>query len=295
MTRSRLAVSVACLLAVTLGFAARSAASSPAVELVGSPVIAAAGDIACKPGVPRRAATCHHANVANLLAGADRVLPLGDIQYESGTAAQFAGSYDLSWGAYKSVTSPIPGNHEYKTPGAAGYYSYFNNPPAYYSYDLGDWHLIALNSQVPTAEGSAQNNWLENDLAANPAQCTLAYMHFPRYTAGEYAPGFTKVKPLWVDLLKARADVVLAGHDHSYQRWAQMNNAGAASATGIRSFVVGTGGKSHYPLTVANPLLQASDVQNFGVLRMTLEPGSYGWQFVGESEQILDSGTAACV
>ena len=156
------------------------------------PVVMAAGDIACAPGDTVN--DCHDPQTAALLAGADRVLTLGDNQYQMGTLTEFQGSYDLSWGAYKSITEPVPGNHEYMTANAQGYFDYFGVPP-WYSYDVGAWHLVALNSSLPLKEGTEQNNWLEADLAANTATCTLAYMHFPRYSGGKYYPGCVRCAP----------------------------------------------------------------------------------------------------
>jgi len=190
-----------------------------------------------------------------------------------------------------------PGNHEYRLQsGGAGYYTYFDGVPKWYSYDVGAWHMIALNSQEVLKEGSPQNNWLEQDLAATSSDCVLAYMHYPLYTDGEYAPGLPKVRPAWADLFKARADVALAGHDHIYARYATMNHLGTQTSVGIRSFVVGTGGKSHYTQsTTTRTALEHIETQDFGVLKLTLHDGSYDWQFVNESGAVLDSGTAACV
>lgn len=268
---------------------------SPSRALLEDPVIAAAGDIACTPAAPTTSSTCHDGATAHLLSSATRVLTLGDNQYENGTLSHFqsAGGYQGSWGAYKGTTSPVPGNHEYHTSGAAGYFDYFGVQP-YYSYDVGAWHLVALNSSIPVAEGSPQNTWLERDLAASPAKCSLTYFHHPRYSAGKYAPGIGTMKALWVDMLAARVDVTLAGHDHQYQRWAPMNNAGGLLTTGVRQFVVGTGGKSHYPMS-SNPAgLQASNATTFGVLRLTLHATSYDWAYVTETGQTLDSGSTSC-
>jgi 3',5'-cyclic AMP phosphodiesterase CpdA len=272
------------------------------VKSVGGPppVIAAAGDIACPPGAVPTDDVCHQANTARLLGGVDRVLTLGDNQYETGALREFRQAYDSTWGRYKAITEPVPGNHEYRTPGAQGYHNYFGKR-WWYSYDVGTWHLIALDSGSPkysaTGEGSAQNDWLEADLAAEPAKCTLAYWHHPRYSAvSSHAPGrrHNVASPLWADLIKANADVVLNGHYHNYQRWAPMNNTGDVQAGGIRQFVVGTGGKSHSPINTTPDGLRAFSTGTFGVLKLTLHPMSYDWSFVTEDGQVLDTGTANC-
>ena len=267
---------------------------------VTSPVIAAAGDIACAPGELSTDRTCHHAGTASLLAGADRVLTLGDNQYETGALPDFRQAYGPTWGRYKAITEPVPGDEEYETPGALGYYDYFGKP-WWYSYDIGAWHLIALDSSnrylSQTSEGSPQNNWLEADLASHPNKCTLAYWHHPRYSAtSSYTPGVRRsvAGPLWTDLLKAHADVVLNGHEHNYQRWAPMDNARNVRSKGIRQFVVGTGGKSLDDITKSPVGLQASSDDTFGVLRLTLHRASYNWAYVTEGGQVLDSGSGNC-
>ncbi len=265
------------------------------------PVIAAAGDIACAPGTPVTATTCHQQGTANLLNGAQKVLALGDNQYGAGLLSEYRGSYDPTWGRYKAVTAPVAGNHEYRSGSPAGYFDYFG-PAAgtrgqgWYSYDVGAWHLIALNSIEPMAQGSPQNRWLESDLAAHPTRCVLAYWHYPLYAAGSIAPGMGKSRPAWSDLLGARADVVLAGHEHQYERWARMNQSGAVTSDGIRQFVVGTGGVGHSSSPVTQRAgLEKVDSTAFGVLRLTLHPDSYDWTLVSENGSVRDAGSDACV
>lgn len=295
-------------LVFVIGFAALPAAgwaandpTAAGADLAGDPVIAAAGDIACRPGQAVTASACRQRATAALLPGADRVLTLGDNQYDSGLLNEYQGSYDPTWGQYKAETAPVPGNHEYRSGSAAGYFTYFGAlagtpSKSWYSYDLGTWHLIALNSTVPMNQGSPQNVWLEADLAAHPAACTLAYWHYPLYSAGGYAPGIGKSRPVWVDLLRARADLVLNGHEHHYERWAPMDQSGQPSATGIREIVVGTGGKAHGSVVTPGVSgLEAFDGTHFGVLRVTLRPRSYQWAFTGEGGAVLDSGTTTCV
>ncbi len=207
----------------------------------------------------------------------------------------FKHSYDKSWGKYKAKTKPSPGNHEYYTPGATGYFKYFS-VRRYYSFNIGTWHLISLNSNIPLGEGTPQNNWLEKDLAAHQGSCVLAYWHHPRYSGGTYFPGLRFVRPLWKDLLRAHADLVLNGHDHSYQRYARMDNSGDIKARGLRQFIVGTGGKEHYQMKNNNPPgLRFADDTHFGVLKLTLHRGSYNWRFVAPNGSVKDSGRRRCV
>jgi hypothetical protein len=273
------------------------------------PIIAAAGDIACAPG--DTSSPCQDQQTSALLAGADRVLALGDNQYEVGALSDYLGRYDLSWGSYKSNTAPVPGNHEYQTTTASGYFDYFNGVgvqtgPAgsrdegYYSYNLGSWHLVALNANCGTngvpggcSGSSPQMTWLRSDLTSNPATCTLAYWHQPRFSSMSTSQPMTAA---WNILYDHAADVVLNGHQHNYERFAPMAPNGSLEKTaGIREFIVGTGGKSltSYPQTY--PTSKVEDATSFGVLRLTLYPYKYVWQFVPTAGGTLtDSGTGKC-
>jgi len=258
---------------------------------VADPVVAAAGDICGSP------TDC--GGTAALLAqiAPTRVLPLGDNAYVDGTLSEYDSYYDPSWGSQKSNTSPVPGNHDYHTAHAQGYYDYFGAraPGPYYSYNLGSWHLIALTGDIAVSAGSAQETWLKSDLAANPSQCILAYWHEPRFTSGTGHGSDTSFDAFWRDLYAARADVVLNGHVHNYERFARQNPSGRADPNGIREFVVGTGGESHY--TSGAPIAN-SQVQNdntFGVLKLTLHAGSYEWKFVPVAGKTFsDSGSTTC-
>jgi hypothetical protein len=265
------------------------------------PTIAAAGDIACDSSTAG-ATTCHQAATADLLAagGFTAVLGLGDHQYPSGALADFNAYYDPTWGQVKAKTYPAPGNHEYQTSGAAGYFSYFGDRAGptgrgYYSFNVGSWHLVSLNSEVSTAAGSAQETWLQADLAANSQPCTLAYWHKPLFSSGPHGNN-ASVKPLWDALYAAGAEVVLAGHDHDYERFAPQTSSGAADASrGIREFVVGTGGKEHYSISSTKPNSQVHNTDTFGVLKLTLHPDSYDWRFLPEAgKTFTDSGTGPC-
>jgi len=267
----------------------------------GDPTIAAAGDIACDSLTPG-ATTCHQAATADLLTAGNftAVLGLGDHQYPSGALDDFNAYYDPTWGRVKAKTYPAPGNHEYQTSGAAGYFAYFGDRagPAgrgYYSFDVGSWHLISLNSEISMAAGSPQLTWLQADLAASSQRCTLAYWHKPLFSSGPHGND-SSVKPLWDVLYAADADVVLAGHDHDYERFAPQTPSGSADATrGIREFVVGTGGKEHYSISSTKPNSQVHNTDTFGVLRLTLHPDGYDWKFLPEAgKTFTDSGTGSC-
>lgn len=232
------------------------------------------------------------------------VATLGDNVYDSGSPVEFASCYAPSWGRQKARTRPSPGNHDYRTPGAAGYFGYFgaaagNRAKGYYSYSLGAWHVIALNSNCEAVggceAGSAQEQWLRADLRAHRRKCTLAYWHHPRFSSGAHGSD-PMTQPLWQALYDAGADVILDGHDHDYERFAPQTPAGVLDRSrGIREFVVGTGGRSHRApgAPVANS--QALNGDTYGVLKLTLAAKSYRWQFVPVAGGTFrDSGSAAC-
>ena len=239
---------------------------------------------------------------ANLLDTIDgTVFTVGDLAYDNGTAAEFTNCYDPSWGRHKSRTKPSPGNHEYNTAGATGYYGYFGaaaGDPAkgYYSYDLGDWHIIVLNSNIARSAGSTQEQWLRADLAASTKTCTLAYWHHPRFSSSAVHGNDVSVQPFWQALYDANADVILSAHDHSYERFAPQDPTGGADATrGIREFIVGTGGRSHYALGTVKVNSQVYNGDTYGVMKLTLSAGSYAWQFVPVAGgTFTDSGTGSC-
>jgi hypothetical protein len=255
----------------------------------------AAGDIATCAGAGDEA-------TAKLLDGlGGTVATLGDNVYESGSAQQYADCYAPTWGRHKARTRPAPGNHDYQTAGAAGYFGYFGGAAGtpgegWYSYDLGAWHVVVLNSNLALAAGSAQERWLRADLAANPAACTLAYWHHPRFSSGGSHGNFAGAAAAWQALYAAGADVVLGGHEHNYERFAPQDPSGKADpAFGLRQFVVGTGGKGHYGFAAAKANSEARNADAFGVLRLTLRPGGYDWAFVPVAGQsFADRGTGAC-
>ena len=267
-------------------------------------ILAAAGDIVCDPTsanfVGADPAGCQHRATSDLLAGADAVVPLGDLQYEAGTLDEFSQGYDPSWGLYAAMTYPVPGNHEYGIDGAPGYFDYWASEQrptgeaasGYYSFDLGSWHLIALNSASGCCEeGSAQDAFLEQDLAATTQRCIAAYWHHPLFNSGTVHGDESFTGPLWTDLYAAGADIVLNGHEHNYQRYAKQDPFGVPTPIGIREFIVGTGGKGHYGLLeVKDANYEFGNTTDFGVLRLQLFEDSYSWEFVGVDGAVLDSG-----
>jgi hypothetical protein len=288
------------------------------------PVVAAAGDVACDPGSTSfnggfgLSIRCAQRATSDVLLrmDLDAVLALGDIQYEDGQLAKFLQSFDPTWGRLKSLMRPVPGNHEYRVPGAGGYFDYFNGVgraagPAgtrgegYYSFDIGRWHVVALNSQcsepTPTsgaplcATGSPQERWLRADLAAHRAPCTLAFFHHPLISSG--VPSLNAaVAPLWQALAEYGVDAALVGHDHAYERFAPIAATGALdTAHGIRQFVVGTGGKSLRRATWHAPNTEVRRNNSHGVLQLTLRPRSYSWTFVNVAGgRFRESGSDEC-
>jgi hypothetical protein len=261
-----------------------------------SAVLVGAGDIAYCDSSQDEA-------TAALLDGIEgTVYTLGDNVYEDGTSSEFAQCYEGSWGRHKGRTKPSAGNHEYKTDGAAGYFDYFaeaagERGKGYYSYELGGWHIVVLNSnckKVACDAGSAQAAWLRADLQASDTRCTLAYWHHPRFSSGDHGD-HAEVSAFWEDLYADGADVVLASHDHDYERFAPQNpNGGLDLEHGIRQFVVGTGGKSLDPFASTQDNSEVRNNQSYGVLKLTLLADSYAWEFIPASGDFRDSGQQAC-
>lgn len=299
----------------------RSRTLSVTLARPAGPVIAAAGDIACDPNSNafnegRGSATaCHQRATSDLLvnAGLTAALAIGDLQYYCGALAAFMFSYDPSWGRVKSITYPAPGNHEYQgggaygcTPGAEGYFAYWGagarNPSGgYYSFDIGAWHLISLNSNCDfiggCGLGSPEERWLRADLAAHAgARCTLAFWHHPPFTSSVTPVGIPRTQALLQDLYDGGGDVLLTGHQHNYERFAPQTPQGVADPQrGVREFVVGTGGEDlrRFGTPIAN-----SEVRNdetFGVLELILLPTGYSWQFIPEAgDTFTDRGSSQC-
>jgi hypothetical protein len=229
------------------------------------------------------------------------VITIGDHTYPNGTAQEFSDCYAPTWGRFKQKTFPAPGNHDYLTPLAAGYFDYFGERagPArrgYYSFDVAGWHVISLNSNIADDNGADQLKWLREDLAANKSQCTIAYWHHPLYTSSLRGP-YKWMRPAWKILQEAGADIVLTAHDHHYERFAPQDAEGNVDPSrGMRQFLIGSGGVNLSGVT--DPPRPNSEVQitrNFGVLRLDLQQGKYAWEFVpAAGSDARDSGTGSC-
>jgi len=269
----------------------------------GSRVLLAAGDIA----------ECDHEGdeaTAKILADYPQatIQTLGDNAYQHGTAEEFDQCYDPTWGQFKDRTMPATGNHDEATKNAQGYWDYFGSQGGpydkyYYSYDLGSWHIVVLNSDCWRVGGcetdDPQAEWLRDDLARHGAHCTLAVWHRPPFSSGRYGdPADTaRVRPLWSVLNDEGVDVLLTGHEHSYERFAPMNASGKRDdAQGVRLFVVGTGGGNlrsfaNDPL----PTTEARQDDTWGVLKLDLKPSAYDWEFLPVAgSSFSDSGTGSC-
>lgn len=314
---ARLAVALVILALASESRARRAGAGTERVGPVARPaaagetIVVAAGDVACDPANPSFNGGAGTATACRMLATSDlalatnpgAVLLLGDDQYVDGAYARYVASFDLSWGRLKAITRPAPGNHEYLTAGAAGYFAYFgsaagNPAQGWYAFDLPGWRVYALNSNCASVggcdPGSAQESWLRADLAARPGGCTLAYWHHPLQSSGPrgYDP---TARGLFDALAEAGADLVLNGHNHHYERFGPMGGDGLPSPAGPRALTVGTGGQNVYGFSAAAPgsLVRIGDT--FGILELRLAPGRWTWAFrrVGDGVA-LDSGEAVC-
>ena len=261
------------------------------------PVFVGAGDIASCTRTQDEAT----ARLLDAILGT--VFTAGDNAYEQGTATEYARCYGPSWGRHKARTRPTPGNHDYETPGAAGYFGYFGSragdpTKGYYGFDLGSWHVVMLNSDCSAIGGcgatSPQAVWLRGDLQAHPKACTMAVWHHPRFTSARSRPdGLTNA--LWQALYAAGAEIIVNGHVHDYERFAPQTPDGVASPYGIREFVVGTGGGALVGFASPMRNSQVRNSQTYGVLRLTLHASSYDFAFIPIAGQTFrDSGSARC-
>ena len=285
--------------AVLVACVAAALAADPGLGRTSTATMVGAGDIA---GCSERGDSSATARLLGNIGGS--VYTLGDNVQGQGDANEFRNCYDPTWGKHKKRTKPAVGNHEYHTAGAEPYYDYFGaragaRGEGYYSYDLKSWHVVVLNSNCGQVGGcesdSPQGRWLRNDLAENPARCTVAYFHHPLQATGLNTPS-PQVRPLWDMLHDRRADVILSGHAHRYERHAPMTPGGARSENGIRQFVVGTGGADGGTEIYKDqtPNLQRVKVGTPGVLKLSLRADSYGWRFVPIAGKFTDSGTDTC-
>ena len=276
--------------------------TSPASASGSDAVLVGAGDVASCDDLAGAKAT---AKLLDSIPGT--VFVAGDLAYPDGSAEQFANCYGPTWGRHKARTRPSPGNHEFHAGGATPYFNYFGEAAGdpkkgYYSYDLGAWHVIVINSNCSDlpggcAAGSPEEQWLKQDLAQHPTACTVAYWHHPLFSSGKAHGNDPEMKPFWQDLYSANADIVINGHDHDYERFAPQDPDGKLdNARGIREFVVGSGGKnSHRVFGDTKPNSEARNADTYGVLKLTLHAKSYDWEFVSEEGKTFkDSGTGNC-
>jgi hypothetical protein len=273
-----------------------SAAKQPASD---DPILIGAGDIADCSDISGAEAT------AKLLEGnPGTVMAIGDLAYPDGTRENFT-CYDRTWGRVKSRTRPAAGNHEFHSAGATFYFEYFGAAAGdpkngFYSYDLGAWHIIVLNSECKDVggcnAGSRQEKWLRDDLASHPAACTLAYFHKPLFSSGGAHGNDPEIQPFFQALYDAHADVVVNGHDHDYERFAPQSPTGAPDpGRGIREIVAGTGGKSHRVFAATRANSEVRDNTAYGVLKFVLHPHGYDWAFIPEpGKTFTDSGSGQC-
>ena len=259
-----------------------------------APVLVGAGDIATCDGDGDE----DTAALLDTIPGT--VVALGDNAYPHGSAEDFEECYGPSWGRHAWRTRPALGNHEYDTPSAAGHFAYFGEragPPGagYYSYDVGEWHVVVLNSVLDASPGSAQFAWLRRDLAANRAACTAAYWHHPRFSSSRTHGSDARSAAVWRVLYDAGVDVVLGAHDHQYERFAPQTPDGERDPErGIRQFVVGTGGGERYRFGRALPNSEARIADAYGVLRLDLRDDGYAWTFIDTGGEARDTGEAEC-
>ncbi len=316
-----LAVALASVVVIAVAATtATSIASTPAAD----PTIVAAGDFACHSLQKNtNEGACRSGEVGRLVARLDptRFLPLGDLQYNKGALSEYRHVWDAQFGDLKPITSPVPGNHDYTTPDAGGYFGYFGDaahgPGGYYSYDVGAWHMIALNSAICGSDpgcgpGSPQYEWLAADLAAHRgAACTLAYQHQPAFdwrpwqkfvdTDDDNPNAGSEVadlRDMFALMDGAGVDVLLVGHNHIYQRWAPQNVTGARDPNGIVEFIVGTGGRSLYSFGKKPRPENIVAIQNkaFGVVQLTLHDTGYDFRWVGlpTDPAFTDAGSTTC-
>jgi hypothetical protein len=255
----------------------------------GDAVLIGAGDIA----------TCRTDNdelTAKLLDSLPgTVFTVGDNAYPDGTYSEFIDCYEPTWGRHKDRTLPIPGNHDYHSGEAVGYFKYFDNIEPYYAYTLGGWRIYALNSEIDATADSSQVAWLQADLAANPSQCVLAFWHRPRWSSGAQHGSNPRYQDLWQIFYEAGAELVVTGHDHLYERFAEMDAKGAPASPGLREIIVGTGGGGLYEFARALPASEVRNASTYGVLKLTLHPDSYEWEFIPvEGSTFTDQGSTNC-
>jgi hypothetical protein len=285
---------LALVVATIIGVGVNLSSVSAAVE---TPyVVMAAGDIAESGSNTMLNAT----STGDLIreGNPDLAIALGDNAYPDGSASDYTNKYNPTWGSFKSITKPTPGNHEYHSNPPSGYLGYFGQSNVtnskdggvYYAYDMGNgWRGYSLNSEISMSSSSAQATWLKADLAANPGKHILAYWHQPRYTSPTEHGDNTSAAPIWAILQGAKADIVLEGHNHQYERFAKMNSTGSVDASGIRSFIVGSGGNQLYTRTTSHVGSEFFNATDYGVIKLKLNSNSYSWEFLGSGRGYVNS------
>jgi hypothetical protein len=287
--RAVLAIGVAVTLACGNGVTGPSPPPPPPPPpVMGQHVLVGAGDIAVCGSV----ATAQTAALLDRIDGT--VFTAGDNAYFQGSAANYRDCYDPTWGRHKHRTRPAPGNHEYETAGGAAYFDYFGpsaGPPGlgYYSFEAGPWHVVSLNSNVAANQSSAQYQWLANDLLARNARCVAAIWHHPMFSSGPNGPS-PLMRDIWQLLQQARAEIVITGHDHVYERFVPLDVNRRPTPDGLRQFTVGTGGAELYSFANVSPDSEVR-IAAFGLLKLTLTGDGYRWEYLGTNGNVLDSGT----
>ena len=276
-----------------LGVPGAEATATPGPTTTGDPpgpvTLVAVGDIA------RDASDGRATSRLVTSIGPDAVLVLGDAAYEAGSAADYARAYDPWWGRFLPITRPVPGNHDYRTAGAAGYFGYFADQVhgrRYYAWDAGGWRLYALDCEIACGARSRQVAWLRADLAAHPTTPAVGYVHEPLFTCSTGHPPDLRLRAVWRALQRYGGRLLLSGHNHAYERFAPQDAAGNRDPDGLRQLVVGTGGAEAYPLRRSCAHRRAGIDGHDGVLVLRLRPDGWSWRFVGTGGRVLDRGSA---
>jgi acid phosphatase type 7 len=282
------------------GAASNTTPEPPKIEPV---TILAVGDVAQCNGNPASAsAAAKSAALIDQQAAGYPLLLLGDLVYNFGTPEEYRSCYEPTYGKFMSRSYPAPGNHDYGVPAGDGYYNYFGtragpDKRGYYSFDVGSWHIVSLNSNIEMSKGSAQETWLRADLNANRGKkCTLAYWHHPRFSSSSTHGDNPISSDVWKALFEFKADVILVGHDHTYERFAPQDPDAKANPAGIRQFVIGTGGAGLYAFGPPKPNSEVRGAGAFGVGKFVLDDGKYSWEFLPvPGSTFTDKGEANCV
>ncbi len=307
----RLSTAAPAAVVLALGLLAAGSTTSPVADAARATtavaakndrvVVVAVGDIACPPSATTTRTKCKQGRTARLTSQVDpdAVLVLGDLQYQSGSLSDFRNSYHETWGQLRGITYPVPGNHEYRTKDAAGYFTYFKNrqtgAPGYYAFDLGKWRVYALNSNCGDIRCDAQYEWLNRDLADHPRRsCSLFTMHHPRFSSGPEHGSNPKMGRFFFIAQKHDVDLILAGHEHHYERFRRLNASGERAKGGVISFIAGTGGKSLYGLGKVHEGSAYQLADSFGVLRLGLRPDHFRFAFKDIHGGTPDSGKRSC-